>query len=181
MKLLSITIGVVLMTISSCSSEPKDVLLFRQITSDYVQIIAKKEQLFVYGTGGSFFGGPNKDLIRQFRLAFRSKRLVDLSEARAITVHCVEQLCSMVNANEEIRPFLEHYPYPPQGVDLILVFQPFNESDPYSEKVYISAAYFTEGKLSYMQYAGENKWDTLVLQETYEEALERNVQSATEI
>ena len=176
MRLLTIIMGVLLMGASSCSSEPRDLALFHQVTADYVQIIAKNELLFACGTGGSLCGGPQKNLIREFRLAFESKKLVDLTEARAITIRCVEQLRSIVNANEEIRPFLEYYPYRPTGVDLILAFLPFDESDPHSEKIYIRAVYFMDGKIYYKQYNGEKKNDILALLETYEEALERNTE-----
>ena len=176
MRLLSVIMGVILISMASCSREPKDLALFHQVIADYVQIIAKNELLFAYGTGGSMCGGPQKNLIKEFSVAFRSKKLVDLTEARAITIRCVEQLCSIVNANEEIRPFLEHYPYPPAGADLTLVFLPFDESDPHSEKIYIRAVYVMHGKIYYNQYNGEKKNDILALLETFEEALERNTE-----
>lgn len=160
---------------AGCSSKPKRVVLFDQILAQYVELIAKNEQLLTYGEGGSLMGGPNMDLIREFSIAARSKKLVDLKEARAITIRCVEQLLSLVNENGEIRPFLVHYPFPPTGADLTLVFLPFDESNFKSEKTYINTVYFMRGQVYYMQYDREKKDSHLTFKETYEEALERNV------
>lgn len=180
-KLLFAIMCFISMTISSCSSEPKDIALFHQITTNYVQMMAKDEQLFVSGTGGSFSGGPQNDLIRSFRFVFNSEKLVDLREARSITVRSVELMRALVNGNEEIRPFLERYPYPPSGVDLTLVFLPFDESAPYSEKTHVWMVFFMHGTIYYQGYDHGTKEDVTILEETYEEALERNAKRNLEL
>lgn len=179
MKLRLILSILILVTTLSCSTHlSKSEVLFNETIRNYVEIIAQKEQMYAYGTGGSMMGGPNMDLIRKFNFAFRSKKLVDMKQARAITIRCVEQLLSMVNENEEIRPFLEFYPFPPKGADLTLVFLPFDTLDPFSEKVYISTIFFMKEKIYYLQYDHDKKNDDFIYEETYQEALERNANNA---
>ena len=175
MKLLSKLSALILMITTGCAPEQsKKMTLFNEIKINYIQTIAKNEQMYASGAGGSIIGGPNKDLIKEFSFSLKSQKLVNINQARALTIRCVEQLLSMVNQNEEIRPFLEFFPFRPSGVDLTLTFPPFDKSDPYSDKVYISTIFFMNSKIYYLQYDHEKKDDDFIFEETYEEALERN-------
>ena len=175
MKLLSRLSALILMITTGCAcQQSKKMTLFNEIKTNYIQTIAKNEKLYLEGSGGSVMGGPNSDLVRKFNFAFRSQKLMNLSQARALTIRCVEQLLSMVNENEDIRPFLEFYPFPLAGVDLTLSFPPYDKSDPYSDKMYINTIFFMDGKIYYRQFDHAIKDDKRILIETYEEALERN-------
>lgn len=125
----------------------------------------KKYQLAVTSDTGGMAGGVNL-----IGLSFRVTGPLSKEELRVVFVDSVEMFLTMLNENEEIRPFLKNYPYTIDGIDnTIFVF------DKNGDKLFypnISIVGNVRGKVKYVTNDKENQYKYKTEEkESYEEAL----------
>lgn len=76
----------------------------------------------------------------------------------------------MVDAKEEIRPFLIEYPFPPSGLEMIISFLKPNSEE---KTEFVNTIFIGEGKIYYRRYDYETGKDVRWFEETYDEALKK--------
>ena len=85
------------------------------ITAKTAQKIKDKTGLRLCGTGGGMM-----DHIRMMAMCFDRYEEITMEEGRELLIYCVNEYLSAINASEELRPDLIHYPFTPKDVTIIL-------------------------------------------------------------
>ena len=86
---------------------PKDEQAVNDLLGRVAKSLVKRHPLRVIGTGVAM---PEGDL-RMLGLQFQIRGPLTKAELRAITIDCVRVFLSHVNADEKVRPSLNHYPF----------------------------------------------------------------------
>lgn len=135
------------------------------------QQLSKEEDLNLIGVGGAM-----TDEITMISYHFETRRNVDIDEARRLCVRCIEEIRAVVNATESLIPFLKPYPFPPEGMDVSIMFCDENWAFAHQGCVYlgeggISVVYQQLDRLYYDSYnACAGRLESFY-KEPYEEAL----------
>ncbi|CCB90056.1 hypothetical protein [Simkania negevensis] len=66
------------------------------------------------------FGGAIHEQVEELSLSFECCRTMSIDEYRDLLVHCAEDFLDQVNSNEEIRPYLQNYPFSSKNIDLTI-------------------------------------------------------------
>lgn len=143
------TLLLLLFSLTAClNSPPKnyEVPEYEKMADRITHATAKKIEsstgLRLMGTGG---GAINH--IRKLNMAFMHLGKLQVDQGRELVVYCVNEYLSAINANEEIRPFLIHYPFTPEDVEIeIFVYQSDRYDVPIGDLAVIAEAY---GKVVY--------------------------------
>jgi hypothetical protein len=77
-----------------------------------------------WGVVGISMGGNMREGIEDFAFLLHRYKRVKLEEARRLEVEITEMLVNQINANENLRPYMKHYPYAPSQVRVKIEFQP---------------------------------------------------------
>lgn len=126
MKKLIFLLSCILLVLCSflfgCEKRPKNeyiparyVVLAQETRAKIGQQLAKQYNMHLTGTGGGLSKCVNI-LILYFRLQGPKNQ----DELREILVDCVEIFLADLNANEELRPTLSHYPFTAKGLEISL-------------------------------------------------------------
>jgi hypothetical protein len=123
-------------------------------------------------------------LTARYILKKTQKDTISLDEARVMLVSLIESILKSINADQEIRPYLEIYPF---TNDLLYVSICFEDENYIDLGTGISGVYFTQGKIKYEWYDIQEYTGTypargkhyFVHEETYPEALEIVQKSGT--
>ncbi len=91
--------------------------LARSISRSVAKELKKTFNLDCEGEQGSW--DPN---ISQITMSLRTERRATIEEARELLIRSTERLLSALNGNEQIRPHLAEYPFPPERVKISLRF-----------------------------------------------------------
>lgn len=96
---------------------------------------------------------------------------VNVEEARALLVSCVEDFADTINKNRQLRPYLHDYPFPPKSIELSIIFEKPNHD--YVDAEYVVNVLLLKGTVHYSYYDHEkNGYDhSRSSKEPYEEAL----------
>ncbi|KAF3362705.1 hypothetical protein PHSC3_000692 [Chlamydiales bacterium STE3] len=141
--------------------------LVYSILADCAKMGREKYHLRPSGSGASMPGGP----IRKLNLAFDMEGPMPKKTLRKLLLAISQDLVQLVNANEEIQPFLFEKPFTVKNVQIILYV---NGKD--FRKIYdpeICAAQILGGNLNYRTFDPDKKYGYKQdIKETYEEALE---------
>lgn len=138
-------------------------MLADSVMGQFKTIMKKQENMMAYGTGGSMM-----DDIERFYFGYQCPKIVTIEEARSIAVRCTRLFLELVNQNEEIRPYLHSYPFPPSGLELDLKFMPC-DSLADNDRI-VHTVFVFKGKVYYKQNDPGSIWGIILLVETYEEA-----------
>lgn len=91
--------------------------LVHQLTDRYSENLKKKEDFHL-----SLYGGVYYPKVCKLTLGYDANRKADLPQARKLIVQYVSKLLDNVNESEELRPFLDEYPYSAYGVHFVISF-----------------------------------------------------------
>ena len=155
----------------SCNQEkmPDHVVLADKITGKYTEQIKKDENFSLVGFGSNYVNG-----IHRIGLDFQSERTVNITEARNLLVRSVSKLLDAVNSNEDIRRYLDHYPYTAKGIELAIDFSDKNEHECKNGSIAYVYVFHNkranENVVLYKVYDLEKRNYVEVHRETYEEA-----------
>jgi hypothetical protein len=128
--------------------------------------LKKEKELYPFGTGSGMM-----DQIRMLALSFRYYKEVDINQARELLMIAGTVFINNVNSNEQIRPFLQNYPFKPNNIQIRIFIQNPNGSGPDPGK--LSAVTMVKGVLDYMINDPETNRLKTVYKETFEEATEK--------
>jgi len=111
-------------------------------------------------------GGALMDKVNIVSLSFQSKeKQYSVEETRRLMVKCVEEYLERINDDEDIRPYLSHYPFSSLGVDFDISFQGARGNE-------IRLAFLSEDNIVYMVVDPNQKPYIRKHKETYNEARE---------
>ncbi len=79
-----------------------------------------KKDLSLYPSGS---GGQMMNQIHMLALSFRYYQPVNIETARKLLVTAVTEFIDAVNANEEIRPYLQNYPFEAKNIEIRIFLQ----------------------------------------------------------
>ncbi len=103
--------------LSAChSSSPKTPdyeKMADKITLETAKKIEAEKGLRLCGVGG---GAINH--IRKLNMSFDCRQEITIEQGRELIVYCVTEYLSAINKNEEIRPYLIHFPFTPKDVEI---------------------------------------------------------------
>lgn len=84
-----------------------------RVTSSIAQKIEAETGLQLIGVGG---GMMNR--VRMMAMSFEQFGEINILEGRKLLIYCVNEYLSAINADEEIRPYLAHYPFTPGDIQI---------------------------------------------------------------
>lgn len=94
---------------------PRHIVLSDQITSKFVKDMKKK------GFRQSMYGGSFINNIQSVHLCFETDRCLSVNECRQLGIEMVEDLLNRYNTNEEIRPYLNNYPFTEKNLEISIM------------------------------------------------------------
>jgi hypothetical protein len=129
--------------------------------------IKKEKNLQPCGSGG---GGVEK--IRMLYLAFDYYKQIDVEEARELLIDAGNLFLKLINEDEQIRPYLQNYPFLPKNIEMAIFFKNPDGSEVDSGKLSILVLSKNE-KLRYEINDPETNHLITIHSETYQEASEK--------
>ena len=138
-------------------------IIANKITLQTTQELEKKYNLIPVGTGGSMM-----DNIKMMALSFRYFGEINIDTSRELIVKAIEHYLKNINANTEIKTYLNNYPFTPGNIELRLFLTRPNYQDFPPEQLDCITAW--DGNIEYKTH-NKNKKITSLHNETYEEAV----------
>ena len=129
-----------------------------------VKDMSKQHKLSYFGGGGAFLYN-----VKNINISFASREMMDLGQARKLLISCSEELLRRINANDRIRPYLEHFPFSEKGIDLSISY--FDSKLNHIQSKYIAGVFIINGNICYAVYDQEASTLKTVHKESYQEAL----------
>jgi hypothetical protein len=128
--------------------------------------LAKKHGLRQIGIAEGMMG-----CVQLMGFSFQMYRKIDKNEARALVVDCVQDFLADINQDEEIRQYLEVYPFDANHVEIDIYINTPDRGDFFHPNLSVVSA--TDGKIKYSTKdpKNRNKYKTREI-ETFEEAVE---------
>jgi len=127
---------------SNSYESPDYVRKAHAITAQVARKIKEEAGLRLIGTGGGMMGH-----IRMMAMSFAHYGGVTMEEGRELVVYCVQEYLAAINACEEIRDHLIHYPFTPRDIEIRLFIRgPKNEEVPIGE---FNVVEIINGRLDY--------------------------------
>ena len=62
------------------------------------------------------------DDINTVDLSFRALKRLDVEKSRELLVACIEELVGYINSDQEVRAYLNHYPFTAEDIRLSISF-----------------------------------------------------------
>lgn len=153
--------------LKGCSLENSSVdyeKIANKITARVGKKLEENKDFHLIGTGGAMMND-----IQMMMMAFQYYQIVDIETARELLVYSVEEYLSAINSNEEIRPYLHHYPFTSENIKIDLYFlKPDCSSVPFGE---INIAAASRGELIYYTESSPISPLHRKHKETYQDAL----------
>lgn len=143
----------------------KDERLANQISKEVAVKLNEEWGLVPFGTAGQMM-----DEIKMLGLSFCYLKPLNLDEAREMLIDAVNQFTSAINANDQIRPYLNKYPFEHDNVLIeIYIFQPgYKEVEPGK----LTAIFASEGVLEYKIRGQVMDTSVTYHKESYDEAVQ---------
>ncbi|PCI92160.1 hypothetical protein COB11_07875 [Candidatus Aerophobetes bacterium] len=144
-----------------------------------VKDMSKQHKLSYFGGGGAFLYN-----VKNINISFASREMMDLGQARKLLISCSEELLRRINANDRIRPYLEHFPFSEKGISLGTSY--FDSKLNRVQPKYIARVCIIHGNIYYTIYDKEADTLKTIHEETYQEALnivrsQNNTQESSDI
>ncbi|WP_231919513.1 hypothetical protein [Simkania negevensis] len=133
-----------------------------KLRSQVAKEIAKTYDLKPVG-----FGGAIHEKIEELALSFDCCRTLTIHEYRDLLVHCAEYFLNRINSNEEIRSYLQNYPFDSKNIDLTIYVH--SEDKKRFDVGQLASLAVIKGKIVYHYRDSEYTVKTLK-REDYEEA-----------
>lgn len=155
-----------LMSCSSSYSKPESAYIKNadSITDKVISKIQEETTLRSIGTGGGMMNG-----IRMLSISFRYNNNVDTQTARKLLLYCVNEYLTAINNDKQVRPYLDHYPFTPKGLEIMIYFYHSDGSKPPQGSLINASA--VDGMFEYNCVSPNGNTLQSLYKETYEEAL----------
>ena len=142
-----------------------DVKLVDQITDSTAKELKDEYNLNLIGTGSQMMNE-----IEMLMMAFTFYEEVDIETGRKLVVEATEKYLSAINTNEKIRPYLHHYPFTAENVQIVIHFYNPDGSNIALGKCESAAA--RRGKITYNKTSPDRYTLIPIREEPYVEALQ---------
>jgi hypothetical protein len=158
--------------LSSCQpSQSKDgyqesehVRIAHRLRGRALKRIQRKYDLRLAAIGGGMNGSIN-----MVTLWFDHDGLLSRDESRLMVVDATEILLEEFNKNEEVRPYLIHYPLESQNVNISIHIQDGSERSPFHPQIAVATS--LHGRVEYRTYSPEKEYGYFeIIEEPYWEA-----------
>lgn len=164
-------IFIILLAFCACNKNPFNRLSSKaRISSEISQLVANrlKDQ---YGLMPCGTGAQMMDEIKMLALSFEYPKSVDIQTGRKLLVSGVEDFLSTINSNEQIRPYLIHYPFQPKNILFEIYLQNPDRSQPNQDSLHVLVA--SDGILKYKIKDPKSSLYKTIYSETFEEAVNK--------
>lgn len=161
-----------LMVFATCCDSPrienpytlsqKELAVSQVIKKAFVQLKNEKN-LYPFGTAGRMM-----NQIKMLGLSLHYYEPIDIEQARELLVYSTTLFLKMINDNEQIRPYLQNYPFTSENIQIRIYLQMPDGSEPETGKLTI--AEMLEGNLEYVVRNCETNRLTMLYEETFDEA-----------
>jgi hypothetical protein len=114
-----ISVFVVILVLTSCvkHSSPPHSLAGDKLIFSFEKVALEEYRLRIWGEGGGFM-----DAVNSFSFHFVSNEMMDVDQARRFYLSVLDRLLEMINTDEELRPYLKHYPFTRNDIKLDISF-----------------------------------------------------------
>jgi hypothetical protein len=128
----------------------------------FAQLKVEKE-LIPCGTGSGMM-----DQIRMLAMSFNYYKEIDMLQARQLLIDAGTVFLKNINANEQIRPFLQNYPFKPENIQIrIFLYNPNGKEPDFGKLTVIS---LIDGELRYKIDNPETNSFRVIYRETFDQA-----------
>ena len=134
------------------------------ITAKVAKKIQEETGLVLIGTGGGMV-----HQIRKLSMSFQSYDRLTIEQARELLIYCSELYLAEINDNEEIRCYLQNYPFKAKDVGIWIFIRESSEHPIPPGGLSIATA--IEGSLDYDTNQSDLPRLKTIHEETYEQAL----------
>ena len=135
--------------------------------------LQKELELQPIGTGGQMMNE-----IRMLALSFEYDKPIDACKGRRLLLTAVDTFLSVINADENIRPYLYRYPFTPKNVEIRIFIKNHDRSQvPIGQLCILSSI---EGTIEYDIHDPTTTHLVTAYEETYQEALDKLAVNSTE-
>jgi hypothetical protein len=121
----------------------------RKVVADTARCLQQRHHIKHFGDGAAMFGG----ILRELGISFQIVGPLTKEQLRSILVDCATELLCTINANENLRPYLIHYPFTIDQVTIKLFV--VDERGYGIEPPKIAIAKAMKGKLTYVTLGSE--------------------------
>jgi hypothetical protein len=146
-------------------SSPKS-RLANEISKQVALQLKKEQDLYPCG-----FGGGMMHQIRMLALSFNYYKPVNIEQGREMLMAAGSLFLKTINENDEIRPYLDTYPFLPKNIEIRIFLMSSDGSLVDPGKLYVIS--LIDDVLRYQIDHPETKKLTTIYSETYEEAAEK--------
>ncbi|HEY4832304.1 MAG TPA: hypothetical protein VIH61_07075, partial [Waddliaceae bacterium] len=154
---------ILFMLLISCQRLSQREMLVHQIINSH-QKSQKKNGIGLIGSRSSI-----PDEVREFILSYVADRPLEIAEARNLFVRSAEELLTLINSNEQLRPDMANYPFTFDNLDLDISCwdRRGRRFDPPS----IGLVFLAKGNICYAFYDNQRrKFIDEIVREPYSEA-----------
>lgn len=154
----------------SCAPVPYEISEKEKLADRITHTVALKLRrdlgLIQCGTGGGMMYQ-----IRMLALSFDYYKIVDIEEGRKLLVAALNEYISAVNADEQVRPYLQNYPFCPKNIQIRIFIRNTDPSFASSDK--IQSLSVVDGYLKYYVNEPNANRFKVIYSESYEEAVQK--------
>lgn len=108
------------MSLNAYGSDRKDIMMVDRHVNDFAAKMSKKGY-YLFGSGGQMM-----DNIKKVCLDFDLQEKADVEKARRLIVAISEDFLAIINADEQLRPFLVNYPFDHRNISFTIAFKDEN-------------------------------------------------------
>jgi hypothetical protein len=141
-----------------------------EILNKTIRQLKKEKKLKFLG-----FGESGNVRLSMLSLSFSTDKSYEINNGRKMIIYCAETFLKNINSNEQMRPYLQNYPFNSKNIEIFLLL---NIKTKIPNKQELESIVLSHG---YIRYEISDEQDNLktIHKETYEEAL-KIVQSENE-
>ncbi|CDR34241.1 hypothetical protein [Criblamydia sequanensis] len=138
------------------------------IRKDFEAKILHTYGLKCIGSGGSLMYN-----VKKLSMEFQHKGILNKNELRKLLIELTDLFLEEINNNEEIRPYLENYPFTPKNIDITIYIRDSQNQRVFYPNLCVASSLY--GKLLFHTNDEANPIAPFYTteEETYEEALEK--------
>ncbi len=146
-------------------SSNKGTLVDEVTNRAFVQLKMEKG-LYPFGTGARMM-----DQIKMLALAFHYYKEVEIEEARELLLYAGNVFLNIINNNEQIRPYLDNYPFKPENIEITIYLKNTDGSKFAPEKLCVIS--MVNGVLEYEAKNPETLRLLTICKEPYDQAVSK--------
>ncbi|CDZ80229.1 hypothetical protein BN1013_00736 [Candidatus Rubidus massiliensis] len=143
---------------------------FDQVLSQGINLIQKKYNLEILGSGGGMPDG----FIHNFNISFKHYGVLPIEKARGLLVNVTTDFLQVVNSNPKIRNYLYTFPFKGEDISLMILIKSSDGDD--LEDPFLGSMCQCRGSIRYetLKYLKTNLFPKTIKQtsETYDEAVQ---------